>query len=296
MKIIFSWKIQQERNIFGMKSIFRWPVVTSAVTADMRWVSSLTSNWFWSEFNGWDFWKRKFCTKMWELLWHGKKVWHLNLDHYEQVSGSLDGKLIVWDSWTGNKIQVDSKFVVMCFRNGGLHASWHRWSPWSLRGWWPLPSRQAATWSRAGAWTTCSPCTTSTAGLASQSSHPVNWVQYKKQHNIFLFPKRIESPAFCNFCLQGCQRSGEACQRDSWVSILFPIWHLCNSYFQGVWHTGVSSKSDVVDWWQRILFQIWRFSFLCEIPWRWQRPHRCKTFFRQCYLLNVSTPHTRLVP
>ena len=71
--IIFSWKIQQERNIFGMKSIFRWPVVTSAVTADMRWVSSLTSNWFWSEFNGWDFWKRKFCTKMWELLWHGKK-------------------------------------------------------------------------------------------------------------------------------------------------------------------------------------------------------------------------------
>ena len=45
------------------------------------------------------------------------------LDHYEQVSGSLDGKLIVWDSWTGNKIQVDSKFVVMCFRNGGLHAS-----------------------------------------------------------------------------------------------------------------------------------------------------------------------------
>ena len=158
----------------------------------MRWVSdlkSLTSDWFWSEFNGWDYWKRKFCTKMWELLWHGKKVWHLNLDHYEQVSGSLDGKLIVWDSWTGNKIQVDSKFVVMCFRNGGLHASWHRWSPWSLRGWWPLPSRQAATWSRAGAWTTCSPCTTSTAGLASESSHPVNWIQYKKQHNIFLSQK-----------------------------------------------------------------------------------------------------------
>ena len=24
-----------------------------------------------------------------------------------QVSGSLDGKLIVWDCWTGNKIQVD---------------------------------------------------------------------------------------------------------------------------------------------------------------------------------------------
>ena len=117
-----------------------------------------------------------------------------------------------------------------------------------------------------------------------------------KSNKTFSSSKRIESPAFCNFCLQGCQRSGEACQRDRWVSILFPIWHLCNSYFQGCWHTGVSSKSDVVDWWQRILFQIWRFSFLCEIPWRWQRPHRCKTFFRQCYLLNVSTPHTRLVP
>ena len=25
-----------------------------------------------------------------------------------QVSGSLDGKLIVWDCWTGNKIQVDN--------------------------------------------------------------------------------------------------------------------------------------------------------------------------------------------
>ena len=128
-----------------------------------------------------------------------KKVWHLNLDHYEQVSGSLDGKLIVWDSWTGNKIQVDSKFVVMCYRNGGLYASWHRWSLWSLRGWWPLPSRQAATWSRAGAWTTCSPCTTSTAGLASQSSHPVNWVQYKKQQNIFLFQKNRVTTILQNF-------------------------------------------------------------------------------------------------
>ena len=55
--------------------------------------------------------------------WQKKCDILIYLDHYEQVSGSLDGKLIVWDSWTGNKIQVDSKFVVMCFRNGGLHTS-----------------------------------------------------------------------------------------------------------------------------------------------------------------------------
>ena len=32
------------------------------------------------------------------------------------MSGSLDGKLIVWDCWTGNKIQVllRSVFVEMC--------------------------------------------------------------------------------------------------------------------------------------------------------------------------------------
>ena len=263
----------------------------------MRWVSSLTSNWFWSEFNGWDFWKRKFCTKMWELLWHGKKVWHLNLDHYEQVSGSLDGKLIVWDSWTGNKIQVDSKFVVMCFRNGGLHASWHRWSPWSLRGWWPLPSRQAATWSRAGAWTTCSPCTTSTAGLASESSHPVNWVQYKKQQNIFLFQKnRVTS--ILQFLSAGMPAEWRSLSERSlgkyFVSNLASLQFILPRVL--AYWSFFSSKCDVVNWWQRIIFQIWRFSFLCEIPWRWQRPHRCKTFFRQCYLFNVSTPHTRLVP
>ena len=36
-------------------------------------------------------------------------VYSLSIDiQIWQVSGSLDGKLIVWDCWTGNKIQVDN--------------------------------------------------------------------------------------------------------------------------------------------------------------------------------------------
>lgn len=28
------------------------------------------------------------------------------------VTGSLDGKLIIWDTWTGNKIQVNEKNII----------------------------------------------------------------------------------------------------------------------------------------------------------------------------------------
>ena len=33
------------------------------------------------------------------------------------MSGSLDGKLIVWDCWTGNKIQVDNLHIRMDFED-----------------------------------------------------------------------------------------------------------------------------------------------------------------------------------
>ena len=67
-----------------------------------------------------------------------------------------------------------------------------------------------------------------------------------KSNKTFSSSKKIESPPFCKISLQGCQRSGEACQRDSWVSILFPMLHLCNSYFQGCWHTGVFFLPNVM--------------------------------------------------
>ena len=31
---------------------------------------------------------------------------HSNAIHRHAVTGSLDGKLIIWDTWTGNKVQV----------------------------------------------------------------------------------------------------------------------------------------------------------------------------------------------
>jgi WD40 repeat protein len=38
------------------------------------------------------------------------RVWHAQLRsdviHRHAVTGSLDGKLIIWDTWTGNKVQV----------------------------------------------------------------------------------------------------------------------------------------------------------------------------------------------
>ena len=67
-----------------------------------------------------------------------------------------------------------------------------------------------------------------------------------KSNKTYSSSKKIESPPFCKISLQGCQRSGEACQRDSWVSILFPMLHLCNSYFQGCWHTGVFFLPNVM--------------------------------------------------
>lgn len=51
--------------------------------------------------------KVRFTTKR-DLKGHINKVnsVHFSEDSRHCVSGSLDGKLIIWDTWTGNKVQV----------------------------------------------------------------------------------------------------------------------------------------------------------------------------------------------
>ena len=50
-------------------------------------------------------------TIWWWLNDNAKMLMILTIRH--AVSGSLDGKLIVWDCWTGNKIQVSGRFRLL---------------------------------------------------------------------------------------------------------------------------------------------------------------------------------------
>ena len=74
------------------------------------------------------------------------------------------------DLWTGNWLfgiagQATRYRWTICFIRIHLSKCLCRWFPWSRPGWWPPPSHRAGTWSPVAGWTTCSPSTTSTAGL-----------------------------------------------------------------------------------------------------------------------------------
>ena len=72
------------------------------------------------------------------------------------------------DLWTGNWLfgiagqATRYRLVIRCVLKISNREC--RWYPSSRHGWWHQPSPRAATWLPVAAWTTCSPCTTSTAG------------------------------------------------------------------------------------------------------------------------------------
>lgn len=45
------------------------------------------------------------------------KMLNFYYDRRHCVSGSLDGKLIIWDTWSGNKVQVNILLYKICVKN-----------------------------------------------------------------------------------------------------------------------------------------------------------------------------------
>lgn len=79
--------------------------------------------------------KLKITTKKF-LKGHINKVnsVHFSGDSRHCVTGSLDGKLIIWDTWTGNKVQViplrSSWVMSVAFADSGNYVGEYRYKMW----------------------------------------------------------------------------------------------------------------------------------------------------------------------
>jgi WD40 repeat protein len=96
------------------------------------------------------------------------------------VSGSLDGKLIVWDTWTGNKIQVIPlrSAWVMCSvfaPSGNYVGEWTSFSIWCF-----IDFKCCLIFKPAVAWTICALFTTSTIVIVQEQLRLLaNWLVTK---------------------------------------------------------------------------------------------------------------------